>query len=111
MKLNKIVYNTPIDVYKRSIVTDEYGRQKEEYQHIYHLYAALKWSYGKEYDLAEQQGYHKQGNLKIRYIPTIKPDMMIKIRNDNFNIKSVENIDEKDELLEIVIYQEVMKND
>lgn len=109
MKLYKIVYNTPIDVYKRTVETDEYGRQKETYNHIYHLYAALKWSYGKEYDIAEQLGYHKQGNLKLQYIPTITPDMMIKIKGDKFNIKSVENINEENEILEVVIYQEVMK--
>lgn len=111
MKLNKIVYNTPIDVYSKEVIEDRYGRQKENYVHKYHLYASVKWSYGKEYDIAEQQGYHRQGSLKLRFGPLITADMQIKLNGEIFNIKSVENIDQADELLEVMIYQEVMRHD
>ena len=95
------IYDSPFDLYKKTITTDKSGIQKEKWKKKYHLYGKISNLYGREYELARQIEDVKTIKITTRYGAKITEDMMIKYNNDCYDIENLDNIKYENQEIEI----------
>lgn len=80
---------------------NEMHQTKQTLQAIRTVWASVEPRSGREYIEAEKEHPELTYIITTRYMSDITPDMFIKFRDRLFNIKSIRNIRENNEMLEI----------
>lgn len=71
------------------------------------VWASVEPKSGREYIEAEKEHPELTYIITTRYMEDITPDMFIKFRNRLFNIRSIRNIRENNEMLEILCTEKI----
>lgn len=82
-------------------VKNEMNQTTQELKRILTVWASVEPKSGREYIEAEKEHPELTYTITTRFIATITPDMFIEFRGRLFNIKSIRNIRENNEMLEI----------
>ena len=75
------------------------------------VWASIEPTRGREYQEAQRIRPELTYKITMRYIIGLTPDMLIKYKNRYFDIISIINIREKNEMLEIICTEKVQKED
>lgn len=79
----------------------EMNQTKQVLKEFRTVWASVEPKSGREYIEAEKEHPELTYTITTRYMEDITPDMFIKFRNRLFNIRSIRNIRENNEMLEI----------
>lgn len=101
------VYDTPFEVQEKTVEMNKHHVETERWAKKYHLYGSIKFAFGKELQIARQEGHHKVATIKTRYGPNINEAMRIVMDGNVYNIENIENVEMKNEVLMIRVFQEV----
>ena len=71
------------------------------------VWASVEPKSGREYIEAEKEHPELTYAITTRYMEDITPDMFIKFRNRLFSIRSIRNIRENNEMLEILCTEKI----
>ena len=80
---------------------NELHQTQQVLQKIRTVWASVEPKSGREYIEAEKEYPELTYIVTTRYMPDITPDMFIQFKDRLFNIKSIRNIRENNEMLEI----------
>ena len=95
------VFDIPIEIQAKTIYQDEMGVEREEWKKVGKVFADVKNLYGKEYELAKQEKNEKTIKLVIRYGAKITTEMRLILDDKIYNIEHIDNINYKNEFIEI----------
>jgi SPP1 family predicted phage head-tail adaptor len=73
------------------------------------VWASVEPTRGREYQEAQRIRPELTYKITLRYLKNITPDMLIKFKDRYFQIISIINVKEKNEMLEIVCVEKIQK--
>ncbi|MCI9078986.1 MAG: phage head closure protein [Lachnospiraceae bacterium] len=85
------------------------SQTEQELKEIKTVWASVEPLRGREYQEAQRIRPELTYKITTRYHKEVTPDMLIKFKDRYFNIISVINIREKNEMLEIVCTEKIIR--
>ncbi len=89
--------------------TNPLMQTEQEMEEVKTIWAGIEPMRGREYQEAQRIRPELTYKITTRYHKEVTPDMFIKYKDRYFNIISVINVRERNEMLEIVCTEKIMK--
>lgn len=89
--------------------TNALMQTEQEMEEVKTIWAGIEPMRGREYQEAQRIRPELTYKVTTRYHKEVTPDMFIKYKDRYFNIISVINVRERNEMLEIVCTEKIMK--
>lgn len=99
--MNAGILNRRIIIMKATSTQNEFGEKIDTWSTFVERWAMIEPLSGREYFTAKQSLSEIDKRVTVRYSTGIKPSMRLIYNNENYNIKSVININEANRELEI----------
>lgn len=101
--------NKRVAFYRLKEKTNSLMQTEQEMEEVKTVWASVEPVRGREYQEAQRIRPELTYKITTRYHKEVTPDMFIKYKDRYFNIISVINVRERNEMLEIVCIEKIMK--